>query len=82
MGLCRASRVDSPEGINVDTVLKAVLKLARKHEVGPAKLQFRTCVGLDSDVQLVADNAVADNAAASCNLMHSPPPRWPSDHLQ
>lgn len=31
---CRASRVDSPDGINVDTVLKAVLKLARKHEVG------------------------------------------------
>eukprot|EP00208_Stichococcus_sp_RCC1054_P004010 CAMPEP_0206149134 /NCGR_PEP_ID=MMETSP1473-20131121/37622_1 /ASSEMBLY_ACC=CAM_ASM_001109 /TAXON_ID=1461547 /ORGANISM="Stichococcus sp, Strain RCC1054" /LENGTH=1096 /DNA_ID=CAMNT_0053546583 /DNA_START=242 /DNA_END=3533 /DNA_ORIENTATION=+ len=29
----KASRVDSPEGINVDTVLKAVLKLARKHEV-------------------------------------------------
>lgn len=30
---CRASRIDSPDGINVDAVLKAVLRLARKHEV-------------------------------------------------
>jgi hypothetical protein len=31
--ICRASRIDAPDGINVDAVLKAVLRLARKHEV-------------------------------------------------
>ena len=33
MQCCRASRIDAPDGINVDAVLKAVLRLARKHEV-------------------------------------------------
>ena len=39
MQCCRASRIDSPDGINVDAVLKAVLRLARKHEVHHPRTQ-------------------------------------------
>lgn len=58
-----ASQINSPGGIDVDTVLKAVLKLARKHEVAIdssyAALVLGVCVivgfatGLDPKVNLM-----------------------------
>jgi hypothetical protein len=58
---CRASRIDSPDGINVDAVLKAVLRLARKHEVHHLSTQQHT------DFQVPKPASVNRHAVASAN---------------
>lgn len=68
------ARIDGPEGIDVDKVLKDVLKLARRHEVGIdssyAALVLGVCVIVGFATSL--DNRInIMDAATPCFLQHS-----------
>ncbi|KAL0035601.1 hypothetical protein WJX79_001935 [Trebouxia sp. C0005] len=68
------AQIDGPDGIDVDKVLKDVLKLARRHEVGIdssyAALVLGVCVIVGFATSL--DNRInIMDAATSCFLQHS-----------